>query len=289
MVLKENSKDNSKKYLNKNINSHFDNMNYGEHFNNDIWFTIVIILIVCFIAIYFYIISSLRSYKTEWQKNKCNPLFMPFASLINPEESLDNEFLYTMNNFNECLNTLNAELAFDAKTPIDSIFASLKGFYGLLYQSFINVQKFLLYLFNLILKFFKMIIDKIQNLLIYIRLFFINTNNFLSEIVSIFTVMYYTIILVIKSWKLVFSLFVLGWLITIVVPSNSTLLIALINLARAIKDAIMALMSGPWGWLLFLGFVLLIIFLTVSFILALLFFILVLAVYNIFVQFLQKL
>lgn len=283
------SKDNLKKNLNKNINSHFDNMDYGEHFNNDIWFTIIIFLIVCFISIYFYVISSLRSYKTEWQKNKCNPLFMPFASLINPEESLDNEFLYIINNFNECLNTLNAELAFDAKTPLDSIFASLKGLYGLLYQSFINVQKFLLYLFSLILKFFKMIIDKIQNLLIYIRLFFINTNSFLSEILSIFTVMYYTIILVIKSWKLVFSLFVLGWLITIVIPSSTTLLIALIMLVRAIYKAFMALVSGPWGWIFFLGFILLIILLTVSFILSLIFFIMVLMVYYIFVQFLQKL
>ena len=280
---------NSQDNLKKNINSYFDNMNYGEHFNNDIWFTIIISLIVCFTAIYFYIISSLRSYKTEWQKNKCNPLFMPFASLINPEESLDNEFLYTMNNFNECLNTLNAELAFDAKTPLDDILASLKGFFEMLYQTFINIQKFLVYLFNLILEFFKMIIDKIKNLLIYIRLFFINTNSFLLEILSIFTVMYYTIILVIKSWKIIFSLFVLGWLVSIVFPASITLLMSTINLILAIIRAITALNIPIVGWIVFIGFIAIAIIFLVSFILALIFFILVLAVYFIFIQFLQRL
>ena len=280
---------NSQENFKKNINSHFDNMDYGEHFNNDIWFTIIICLIVCFTAIYFYIISSLRSYKTEWQKNKCNPLFMPFASLINPEESLDNEFLYTMNNFNECLNTLNSELAFDAKTPLDAILASLKGFFEMLYQIFINIQKFLLYLFNLILEFFKMIIDKIKNLLIYIRLFFINTNSFLSEILSIFTVMYYTIILVIKSWKIIFSLFVLGWLVSIVFPASITLLTTTVTLILAIIRAINALSIPFVGWIVFIGFMTIATVILVSFILALIFFILVLMVYFIFIQFLGQL
>ena len=280
---------NSQENFKKNINSHFDNMDYGEHFNNDIWFTIIICLIVCFISIYFYIISSLRSYKSEWQKNKCNPLFMPFASLINPEESLNNEFLYTVNNFNECLNILNAELAVNAKKPLDNIIASLKRFFQMLYQIFINIQKFLLYLFNLILEFFKIIIDKIKNLLIYIRLFFINTNSFLSEILSIFTVMYYTIILVIKSWKIIFSLFVLGWLVSIVFPASITLLTTTVTLILAIIRAINALSIPFVGWIVFIGFMTIATVILVSFILALIFFILVLMVYFIFIQFLDKL
>ena len=55
-----------------NINSYFDNISYSEHYNNDIWFTIIIFIVVICIAIYFYIISSLRSFKKNWQENKCN-------------------------------------------------------------------------------------------------------------------------------------------------------------------------------------------------------------------------
>ena len=41
-------------------------------------------------------------------------------------------------------------------------------------------------------------------MLLNIKLFFMNTNNFLGQIISMFTVMYYTIILLIRSWKLMF-------------------------------------------------------------------------------------
>jgi len=220
----------SSKILLRNINSYFDNIGYGKQYQNDIWFTIIIFLIVIFVAIYFTILSSLRSIKRNWEKNKCNPLLMPFASLINNEDSINNELEYTVNNFRECLNTLNAELAFEAKEPIDNIGESLKRFFGLLHQMFLNVIKFIVYLFKLILEFFKMMLDKFKGLLLHIKLFFINTNDYLNQILSMFTVMYYTIILLIRSWKLMFVVFVLGWLLTIVIPAYASLVLTLLLL-----------------------------------------------------------
>jgi hypothetical protein len=93
------------------INTYFDNASYSELHSNDIWFTIIIFIVVIFVALYFFIISAIKSYKTSWQQDKCNPLLMPFASVINSEESKGKELDYIINNFNECLNTLNAELA----------------------------------------------------------------------------------------------------------------------------------------------------------------------------------
>ena len=68
------------------INSYFDNTSYSEFYSNDIWFTIIIFLVVICIALYFFIISTIKSYKSSWQQNKCNPVLMPFASIINSEE-----------------------------------------------------------------------------------------------------------------------------------------------------------------------------------------------------------
>ena len=114
------------------INNYFDNSKYSEIYSNDIWFTIIIFLIVIFIALYFFIISSIKSYKNSWEQNKCNPTLMPFASVINSEESKGNELNYIINNFNECLNTLNAELAEEAKIPITNLTSSVEGIFGLL-------------------------------------------------------------------------------------------------------------------------------------------------------------
>ena len=148
------------------INSYFENTSYSEFYSNDIWFTIIIFLIVICIALYFYIISTIKSYKSSWQQNKCNPVLMPFASLINSEESKNNELDYTINNFNECLNTLNAELAQEAKKPIDNISISIEGIFGGVHAAFIEVQDFVVYLYNLLLEFFTLIMSKLEVILI---------------------------------------------------------------------------------------------------------------------------
>ena len=143
------------------INTYFDNTKYSELYSNDIWFTIIIFLVVVFIALYFFITSTIKSYKTSWQQNKCNPIFMPFASVINSEESKGSELDYIINNFNECLNTLNAELAQEAKKPIDNISSSVEGIFGGIHEAFIEVQNFVIYLYNLLLEFFTFIMIKL--------------------------------------------------------------------------------------------------------------------------------
>ena len=80
------------------INTYFDNASYSELHSNDIWFTIIIFIVVIFVALYFFIISAIKSYKTSWQQDKCNPLLMPFASVINSEESKGKELDYIINN-----------------------------------------------------------------------------------------------------------------------------------------------------------------------------------------------
>jgi hypothetical protein len=159
-----------------NINTYFENASYSELYSNDIWFTIIIFLIVICIALYFYIISTIKSYKSSWQQNKCNPVLMPFASLINSEESKNNELDYTINNFNECLNTLNAELAQEAKKPIDSVTNSIEGIFGSIHTTFIEVLEFVAYLYNLLIEFFKWIMNKLEIILENLKYFFMNTN-----------------------------------------------------------------------------------------------------------------
>lgn len=287
MSTKE-TKSSSRDLLN-NINSHHDNITFSELYQNDIWFTIIVFIIVIVISIYFFIISSLRSYKMEWNNNKCNPLLMPFASIINNEDSIDNEFLYIINNFNECLNTLNAELAFEAKNPLDDILASIKNFFGLLYQMFIDVIKFIVYLFELILQFFKMILDKFKGLLLHIKLFFINTNDFLSRILSMFTVIFYTIVLLIRSWRLMFVVFVFGWLLTIVIPASISLFTVLTLLITTIVSFFTALPIFIVGTIIALGFIPSIVIYGTSFVIALVYFLIVLIIYVIFSNFVKEL
>jgi len=202
------------------INNNFDNTSYSEFYSNDIWFTILIFIIVICIAVYFFIVSVIKSYKSSWQQNKCNPLFMPFASIINSEESKGTELDYIINNFNECLNTLNAELAQEAKKPIDDLTISMEQIFGSIYAVFIQIQNFIIYLYELILEFFQVIMTALGSLLMKVKYLFININNFLGKTLSMITVVYYTLILLLRLFRLMFTVFVLGWLMTMVLPAS---------------------------------------------------------------------
>lgn len=271
------------------INNYFDNNSYSEIYSNDIWFTVIIFIIVIFIALYFYVISTIKSYKSSWQKDKCNPLLMPFASVINSEESKGNELDYIINNFNECLNILNTELAQEAQKPIDNISVSIEGIYGAIHEAFIKTQSFIAYLFNLILEFFKMVMTKLEIILINVKLFFLNTNTFLGKILSTVTVMFYTLVLLIKSFRLIFVIFVLGWLLTMVIPASMMvvgliLVLIIVVIIYSILGSIPLL--GPLLAALLIG---VIIAYTISFIVAVIYLIIVLLLYVLFNNFVKKL
>lgn len=221
----------SENSLEKKISNYFENASYDELYSNDIWFTLIVFIIVLLIALYFYIKSTLVAYRNSWEEHKCNPILMPFASVINSDKVYDNNDLeYIVNNFNECLNILNEEVATDAKKPLNSILSYISNFFGILYTAFLGIKSFIIYIFTLIVYFLKLINNSIQNVLLQVKLFFMNISDFLGKILSVFTVIYYTIILLIRSWKLMFGVLVMGWLLSLVIPISVIMTVTLIML-----------------------------------------------------------
>ena len=279
----------TKSSLEKKISDYFENASFNELYNNDVWFTIIIILIVVIIVVYFYIKSTLVAYRNSWQDHKCNPLMMPFASIINSDKVYNNNDLeYIVNNFNECLNILNEEVAVDAKKPINSILSYISNFFGILYTAFIGVKNFIVYLFNLLVYFLKLINNSIQNMLLQMRLFFMNINDFLAKILSVFTVIYYTLILLIRSWKLMFSVLVMGWLMAFVIPISMTMLSSLILLIITVI-IFSSVNTVPFvGWLIAVFLIVLIIFYGGAFLVSTVVFILAMFIYVTFSEFLAE-
>ena len=279
----------TKSSLEKKISDYFENASFNELYNNDVWFTIIVILIVVIIAIYFYIKSTLVAYRNSWQDHKCNPLMMPFASIINSDKVYNNNDLeYIVNNFNECLNILNEEVAVDAKKPINSILSYISNFFGILYTAFIGVKNFIVYLFNLLVYFLKLVNNSIQNMLLQMRLFFMNINDFLAKILSVFTVIYYTLILLIRSWKLMFSVLVMGWLLSFVIPISMTMIITLIMLIITVLIFTTINTVPLIGQIIAAFLIILIIFYGGAFLVSIVVFILAMFIYVTFSEFLAE-
>ena len=67
------------KKLQEKIKHHFEKMSYFNKYNFDIIITILAILFVLFVVIYFYISSRINLEKINWDKNKCNPFLHAFC------------------------------------------------------------------------------------------------------------------------------------------------------------------------------------------------------------------
>ena len=279
----------SKINIDKKISDYFENASYDELYSNDIWFTIIAFLIVLCIALYFYIKSSLQAYRNSWQDNKCNPLLMPFASVINSDKVRDNNDLeYIVNNFNECLNTLTEEVATSSTKPINSILTYIGNFFTILFTIFIGIKGFIEYLLRLIMYFYSLIENSLQSMFLHIRMFFMNINDFLGKIISMFLVVYYTIILLLRSWKLLVASLVMGWLISIVFAVQGIMLSCLIIMIILIIMRLLVLLIPVFGYFISLGMIFGIVIFGGAFLVFLILFCITLFIYGKFTEFLDQ-
>ena len=266
--------------IDKKINNINENATYYELFNYDIWITIIAFIIVFFIASFYIIKSSIRSYKATWENNKCNPIMMPFASIINPELANGDDYGYTLDNFNDCLNALNGELATDMTKPINQIKDNLDDFYSSLYSVAETTMSYLGALFTLIAEFFAIFIAKFKLLIFRSQLVFITINDFFAKLVSILTVIYYTILLLVGAYRLIFVVALLGFLLTIVVPASTIVTIQTILLVNHVVRLALFAPALPWSLGFFLSTIILLIINIVTFIIAFVFFIIIMIIYH---------
>ena len=236
----------NQKILQENIKRLFENATYYSEHSNDIWITTILILIVLGISIYFYIKSLAATEKVNWEKNKCNPAFMPFAGMINGGSDKFNE-----SNLSNCLKDLTRNIADDALSPINAaanIFsATLEPLSGM----FSGAQDFIMYLYNLLLSFFRELMLKIQRIAMENNIIFGKINDFISAFLGFISLMYYNLIVIIDSIKLVFPIAAMSFLIGVIMPALVSLVVSMILLA--VFYVIAVTMSpvfciGCWAW-----------------------------------------
>ena len=115
-----------------------------------------------------------------------------------------------------------------------------------------------------------------------------NINDFLAKILSVFTVIYYTLILLIRSWKLMFSVLVMGWLLSFVIPISMMMLSSLILLIITVLIFTTINTVPLIGQIIAAFLIILIIFYGGAFLVSIVVFILAMFIYVTFSEFLAE-
>ena len=192
--------------IDTNINNVFDNMTYSETYNYDIWFTIIVIIFVLVLTIYFYIDNFIKSQRPNWKNNKCNPLYMPFADALAVSVDADGNQIDPSGNFaekifNECLNNLTFGISLDVKQPINAIFGIFKNMFAFLASIVSQIVGFFMYLLNLIFQLFNALIERLKLILHQVNIVLIRGNTFLQNIIYTLQDIYFTLVVGVELLK----------------------------------------------------------------------------------------
>jgi len=171
----------------KNINI-IDNIYTDATFNNryglDIFLTILIVVVMlCFIG-YWIILNNLQSIRTNWASEKCNPMYMPFVHIINPDPTLTADQQIS-ENANQCLKDSANNLAGGS---LKDIYAKLGGINDIIndFHKFINFMNVLfLWLFNIIAYGINFLLSALQKTFLGVTHIFLKVESMFNKFIGI--------------------------------------------------------------------------------------------------------
>lgn len=210
--------------INANVNNYFDNISFSSKYNFDIFITFILFLITFLIILKFLLSNYFKVSKNDWEKNKCNPIYMPFGKDITNNK----DELFNVKNMNKCINENLYEVSHSFFEPIKSSLVHIMGFFsflGLLFSKIIGffgwIFKFVKFIFTIILEYIKKIGKSIENV-------FNNIINLFNEFMNILETFVLTIRLVIDTMLGAISLIAISWFLGACVPTILMISLAVI-------------------------------------------------------------
>ena len=91
--------------INKTIKQIYNKQTYFVKYGGQIWFAIIIIVMMSTLSGYFSSQGKIKSVKGNWAKYRCNPGWMPFAGAMNDDNGKSN-MEYTEENFSYCVESI---------------------------------------------------------------------------------------------------------------------------------------------------------------------------------------
>ena len=100
-----------------NLKNLYTKTTYFQKYGGDLWLCFILVSLISGLTVYFDISGKLNSIKPVWNQNKCNPKYMPFASIMNNDKSIS-ALEFTEKNFVSCIGDVIVEIMKALLQPI---------------------------------------------------------------------------------------------------------------------------------------------------------------------------
>jgi hypothetical protein len=181
------------KNIKKAVEALYDNSTYSDKYGLQIWIVVIITLIVILACCYYYVLNNLQPIKANWNEEKCNPAYIPFAGLIHDKKG-DEFWSFTAQNFNGCINTILQQITNYAFLPfyyamnvISSIFLMLVNALAVMREMFYKMR-------SSVANITSVIFDRIFNITAPILELFVIIKSIIAKVVGTFSAVIYTLL-----------------------------------------------------------------------------------------------
>tara|TARA_B100001121_G_C18650459_1_gene603786 strand:+ start:497 stop:1288 length:792 start_codon:yes stop_codon:yes gene_type:complete len=96
---------------------HKHKKSYLSSYGGDVAISLVLLYLFSLSITYFYVLNHIPELQKKWPKEKCNPLYMPFAGLVLKNSNKTN-LQAISDNFNGCIQNILESVAQDALAPL---------------------------------------------------------------------------------------------------------------------------------------------------------------------------
>jgi len=129
------------------LNKLYEKTTYLDRYGGSVIVAVFTIIGISMFFTYSYLKNNSDVIKNNWQQNRCNPLYIPFAGIImNPKNMTKNEF--ATNNFFECFGVLLKEIVEAALAPIQAASLLIAASTSLIIGTMNSLMGAILYLRN---------------------------------------------------------------------------------------------------------------------------------------------
>ena len=129
------------------VNKLYEKTTYLDRYGGSLVLAVFTIIGVCMFFTYSYLKNHSDVIKNNWQQNRCNPLYIPFAGIIiNPKNMSQRD--YATKNFFECFGILLKDVVEIALAPIEAASLLISASVSLIVGTMNNLMGAILYLRN---------------------------------------------------------------------------------------------------------------------------------------------
>jgi len=176
----------------KKIKQIYQKAGYMSKYGSDVWTSVILCFIFIILTTYFYYMNLLQVVKANWGTQRCNPLLIPFAGLINKPGNMSN-LEYTVDNFSDCINSFLKYIVDVALAPFQYIIVVLQNTCQELIDSVNSIRFFIQDIRNEFSTIVEKIYTAIANVTLYFVEFVVKIKDSIAKISGIFTTVLYTV------------------------------------------------------------------------------------------------